>query len=73
MVGDVNIPFCQNPELYNKKGCIWYSGAYLSKQPDTLKIDFNDFEEKVITEIKSINKKIPLVTVLISGRPLIIN
>lgn len=49
MVGDVNIPYCQNPELYNKKGCIWYSGAYLSKQPDSLKINFNDFEEKVIT------------------------
>ncbi len=37
MVGVINIPYCQNPELYNNQGCIWYPGAYLPlKQPSSL-------------------------------------
>ena len=38
-----------------------------------MEIDFTKFEKEVITEVRGTDKNIPLVSVLLSGRPRILN
>lgn len=74
MVGDINIPYCQNKTFYEGEGCIWWSGTYSPPtQGNSLQVSFSDFDQSVIQSIKEQSKEIPLVTVLLSGRPMIIN
>lgn len=73
MAGDVNIPYCQNRLLY-PQGCIWWPGTYSpTTQPNDLQVSFSEFDQNVIQTIKDHNQQIPLLTVLLSGRPMIIN
>jgi beta-glucosidase len=74
MVGDVNIPYCQNQSVFSGDGCIWWPSTYSpDNQPKSLEVPFNEFEKNVINHIRDQDKNIPLLTVLISGRPMIIN
>ena len=74
MVGDVNIPYCQNQSVFGGDGCLWWQNPYSPNlQPKTLEVTFNDFERKVVDRIKEQDKNIPIVSVLLSGRPMIIN
>jgi hypothetical protein len=37
MIGDVNIPYCQNKKDYNGDGCMWWPGPYSPHyQPNSL-------------------------------------
>lgn len=74
MVGDINIPYCQNHSMYQGDGCIWWPSTYSpSTQGNSLQVSFSDFDKSVIQSIKEESEEIPLVTVLLSGRPMIIN
>jgi beta-glucosidase len=74
MVGDVNIPYCQNQSVFGGDGCIWWPSTYSPDiQPHTLEVNLNEFEKNVVTHIRDQDKNIPMVTVLLSGRPMIIN
>jgi beta-glucosidase len=42
-------------------------------QSKTLKVDFSKFEKNVLDEIRSADKNISLISVLFSGRPLLID
>jgi beta-glucosidase len=42
-------------------------------QPKTLEVDYNNFDTNVIETIRGADKNIPLITVLLSGRPMLIN
>lgn len=42
-------------------------------QLKTLEINYSDFDNNVINTIRTNDKNIPLVSVLISGRPMLIN
>lgn len=72
-VGDVNIPYCKvedNPGCkYNTGGNPYAPGAQLR----TLKIDFSKFESEVVTTVREQDKNIPMVSVLFSGRPMLID
>lgn len=74
MVGDVNIPYCQDEAAFGGDGCLYWPSTYSpAKQTNTLEVNFNEFEKKVISQIKAHDKNIPMVTVLLSGRPMIVN
>lgn len=75
--GDVNIPYCQVYYENNTQiGCLYSSSLnpYTTvSQSKTLEASYSDFDNNVINTIRSNDKNIPLATVLISGRPLLIN
>lgn len=74
MVGDIGIPYCHNKTFFNGHGCIWWPNTYSgTSQEKSLEVNFNNFDRSIISEIKGQDKNIPLVTVLLSGRPMIIN
>ena len=67
--GDVNIPYCKGDDnpycLYNP-----YLNPYVPGfQKKDLTVDFSKFENEVITEVRGADKSIPLVSVLLTGRP----
>lgn len=72
--GDVNIPYCR---LVDANPACLYSGRknpYApTEQKKSLKLDFSTFEKDVVDEVKSADKNIPLISVLFSGRPLLID
>lgn len=43
------------------------------KQKSTLALEFDKFEENVISHIREEDKNIPLITVLLTGRPMLID
>lgn len=68
-VGDVNIPYCK---VWDVPECLYrptHNPYAPGSQSKTLKIDFSTFEKQVIDEVRSLDKNIPLVSVLFSGRP----
>lgn len=72
-VGDVNIPYCKVwdvPECLYRSSHNPYAPASQSK---TLKVDFSSFEKQVLDEVRSLDKNIPLVSVLFSGRPMLVD
>jgi hypothetical protein len=73
VTGDVNIPYCKVSDVPE---CL-YRSAHNPYAPvgqaRTLKLDFSSFEKNVIDEIRSVDKNIPLVSVLFSGRPLLVD
>ena len=74
MVGDVNIPYCQNQSIFAGDGCLWWQNSYSPNlQPKTLEVNLNEFERNVVTHIRDQDKNIPMVSVLLSGRPMIVN
>lgn len=67
--GDVNIPYCK---IEDEPACLYRPSLnpYVSGfQKKDLTIGFSKFEEEVITEVRGVDKTIPLVSVLLTGRP----
>lgn len=42
-------------------------------QSKTLKLDLSSFEKQVIDEVRSLDKNIPMVSVMFSGRPMLVD
>ena len=73
--GDVGIPYCKNTVL-SGDGCLYNPdlNPYLPQNQRTLlDLEYEKFDHSVIASIKEADKNIPLLTVLVSGRPMIIN
>lgn len=71
-VGDVNIPYCKledNPACHYDPSENTYAPG---EQLKTLKLSFSKFEAEVIDTVKGTDKAIPLISVLFSGRPLLV-
>jgi len=71
--GDINIPYCKEQD---NPGCTYYTGQnpYAPmEQLKTLKADYVKFDKDVLSTIKDQDKNIPLVSVLLSGRPMLID
>ena len=78
-MGDINNPACKNNIEDFMNGCLYNLekfklNTYLPRQQiDTLEINFNEFDRMVIDLVKNRDPDIPLVTILFSGRPMIIS
>jgi beta-glucosidase len=78
-MGDINNPACKNNIDVFTEGCLYNLeqfklNAYLPRQQiDTLEIKFSEFDRMVIDLVKNHDPDIPLVTILFSGRPMIIS
>ncbi|MFI0435025.1 MAG: glycoside hydrolase family 3 N-terminal domain-containing protein [Parachlamydiaceae bacterium] len=73
-MGDINSPFCVN-STDCQHGCLYnnHLNPYLPlMQKQTLAIDFELNDQYFIETVKNIDSQIPLITVLFSGRPMII-
>ena len=71
--GDVNIPYCKSEDT---RGCLYnpVSNPYApGSQLRTLKTDFAKFDSEVLTTLREQDKNIPLVSVLLSGRPMLVD
>ena len=75
--GDVNIPYCQvYTDNNTQPGCLYSSSLnpYIAlSQPKTLEVNYTDFDNNVISTVRSVDKNIPLVSIVVAGRPIIIN
>jgi beta-glucosidase len=74
-MGDIANPYC---ETKSEDGCLYALALnpYLpTQQKSSLLIDYNEFGYRVIDEVRAENGRtsVPLVTVLFSGRPMIIS
>lgn len=71
--GDVNIPYCKS--TFGGSGCRYDgSNPYLpEKQRTSLTLDYDNFDHNVISHILEADKNIPVITVLLSGRPMLVN
>ncbi len=78
-MGDINNPTCKNNIDDFQNGCLYNLqqfklNPYLPKQQiDTLEVNFSGFDRDVIDPVKNKDPDTPLVTILLSGRPMIIN
>lgn len=73
--GDVGIPYCKG-SILSQDGCLYNPdlNPYLPQNQRTLlDLEFEKFDHNVIDAVKEADKNIPLLTVLVSGRPMIIN
>lgn len=73
--GDRNIPYCLNL-VDNPVGCLYDSNLnpYIpASQPKTLELSYETFDTNVINSIREVDKTIPLVTVLMTGRPMLVD
>ena len=69
----MNIPYCK---VWDTPECLYrptHNPYAPGSQPKTLKIDFSSFEKQIIDEVRSVDKNIPLVSVLFSGRPMLVD
>jgi beta-glucosidase len=74
-LGDRNIPYCLNIDG-NQEGCLYNPSinAYAtSSQEKNLNVEYASFDMEVINSVRSVDSKIPLVTVMFSGRPMIVD
>ncbi|WP_299008364.1 hypothetical protein [uncultured Shewanella sp.] len=78
-MGDVSTPYCTENTADSDgyiEGCL-YSLIITPYVPDpqltTLAIDYGDFDKTLIDTIQNQDSNIPLITVLLSGRDLIID
>ena len=70
--GDVNIPYCKE----NKEGCLYnpFSNPYApTVERQSLEIRLEEYEKDVISIVRERDSNIPMVSVLLSGRPMLIN
>jgi beta-glucosidase len=78
-MGDINNPACKDTIVDFMDGCLYNLqqfklNTYLPRQqPDSLAVDFSDFDKMVIDAVRNHDANIPMVTVLLSGRPMIIS
>jgi len=71
--GDVNIPYCK---IDNSSGCLYNpsTNPYApAAQLKTLKVDLTKYDKDVLSAIKEADQKISVVSVLLSGRPMLVN
>lgn len=71
--GDVNIPYCKTEDL---NGCLYnpITNPYApGSQLKTLKTDFSKYDKQVLDTIKEVDQKIPFISVILSGRPMLID
>lgn len=71
--GDVNIPYCKTEDL---NGCLYnpITNPYApGAQLKTLKTDFSKYDKQVLDTIKEVDQKIPFISVILSGRPMLID
>jgi beta-glucosidase len=73
--GDVGIPYCTGSTITGGDGCRYDgSNPYLpEKQRKTLELNYDAFDHKVLDHVWEHDKNIPLVTVMLAGRPMLIN
>ncbi len=72
--GDVGVPYCKD-NILGGDGCLYDStlNPYLPEvQRTNLGIDYEKFDLNVINTVRESDKNIPLLTVLLAGRPLLI-
>lgn len=75
-MGDVNISYCRNNDHDAQNGCLYnnHYNAYAPKQQrNSLMIHWDSFSNQVIELVKQNDAMIPIVTVLFSGRPMLID
>jgi beta-glucosidase len=68
--GDVNIPYCRSSAL--SSGCTYNPilNAYVPEsQSQDLTVNFSKFDLEVVTNVRTNDKSIPLISVLFTGRP----
>lgn len=73
-MGDVASPYCQDNKNY-QQGCLYnqHLNPYLPlQQPRSLAINYDTFTQKIIQTVQAKANDIPLITILLSGRPMII-
>ncbi len=73
-MGDIANPSCIDC-THSEQGCLYHLhlNPYLpSCQKQNLEIDYESFDQEMIDAVKKISQDIPLITVLFSGRPMII-
>jgi beta-glucosidase len=73
--GDVGVPYCINQTVLGGVGCLYdnIGHPYMpARERETLALDFEKFDKEVITEIHAQDKTIPLLTVILAGRPMLI-
>lgn len=73
--GDVGVPYCINQTILGGVGCLYdnIGHPYLPpKERESLTLDFEKFDKEVIAEVRGEDKTIPVLTVLLAGRPMII-
>ena len=74
-MGDINNPFCRN-HTFIREGCLFnlHLNAYIrGQQKYNLNIDYEPSSYDIINTVRKKDKNIPLVSVLLSGRPMVIN
>lgn len=74
-MGDVANPYCVDEGDF-KNGCLYnlHFNWYLpDRQRDDLKVDISGFDKEVISKVREKDALIPVVSVLFSGRPLLID
>lgn len=72
-MGDVASPYCKDDKNPNT-GCLYnyHFNAYLPNQQRTsLAMNYDDFDQQIISALTA--KAIPLISILFSGRPMIIS
>ena len=75
-MGDIDVPYCRNNDGDFESGCLynlhfnWYAPY---QQSSTLEIGFSEFDELVMLAVKNKAPEIPVITVLFSGRPMLID
>ncbi|KAL4441671.1 hypothetical protein ABPG74_021603 [Tetrahymena malaccensis] len=73
-MGEINNSFCKGHMYPPAEGCLYingYANPYMPyEQKTTLEISYDDFSQQVLSSVSS---NIPLITVLITGRPMLIN
>jgi beta-glucosidase len=74
LMGDINNPYCRDNSHEARYGCLYngHYNAYLpNQQKSSLQIGFDPVTRHVLKMLAS--KEIPLVSILLSGRPMIID
>lgn len=69
------MPYCVNQTILGGVGCLYDNIGHPYLPPHertTLLLDFEKFDKEVITHIKDQDKNIPLLTVILAGRPMLI-
>jgi beta-glucosidase len=75
VMGDVAIPYCKGGVL-GGDGCLYNPdlNPYLPpNQRTSLELEYEKFDHSVIASVREADKNIPLLTILVTGRPMLIN
>lgn len=74
--GDIGVPYCVNQTILGGVGCLYdnMGHPYLPpKERASLALEYEKFDKDVISHIREEDKNIPLLTVILAGRPMIID